>query len=149
KDHLVAALVDWRDLAAVRGIRGTEQAKQARRRKAALLLSLAMEGNNDPWHLRALVAWRDRGPRGLETLVRGEALGKRPRGDLLWLARVLAATKDFSLAVEVLRRAQRRFPDDFWVNHCLGHYLTELRPPRRAEAIGFYRVAVALRPRSP
>jgi serine/threonine protein kinase/tetratricopeptide (TPR) repeat protein len=52
------------------------------------------------------------------------------------------------LAVEVLRQAQRRRPDEFWYNFSLGYYLNNLDPPQPAEAAGYSRVAIALNPRS-
>jgi serine/threonine-protein kinase len=47
--------------------------------------------------------------------------------------------------VPVLRAAQRRHPADFWVNFDLARALQNLNP---AEAVGFYRAALALRPDS-
>jgi tetratricopeptide (TPR) repeat protein len=51
--------------------------------------------------------------------------------------------------VELLRRAQRQYPADFWVNHNLGVVLQEVSPPQREEAVRFLTAAVALRPESP
>ena len=51
-------------------------------------------------------------------------------------------------AFALLRDAQRRRPDDFWLNHMLT-WLRRSNPPRIEEAIGFYRAALALRPNSP
>jgi tetratricopeptide (TPR) repeat protein len=51
--------------------------------------------------------------------------------------------------VPLLRRAQELHPDDFWVNHSLAYALQHVKPPQLDEAITFYRVAVALQPRSP
>jgi serine/threonine protein kinase/Flp pilus assembly protein TadD len=51
--------------------------------------------------------------------------------------------------VALLRRAQQQRPDDFWVNERLAYFLLHMRPRQLDEAIGFYRVAVALRPQSP
>src|SRR5262249_16368539 len=48
-----------------------------------------------------------------------------------------------------LRQAQQRRPDDFWLNESLGLYPHHLTPPRLEEAVRYYAVAVALRPRSP
>jgi tetratricopeptide (TPR) repeat protein len=56
---------------------------------------------------------------------------------------------DVSQVVSFLRRAQQRQPDDFWVNHNLAFALHHVQPPQLDEAIGFYRVAVALCPASP
>jgi Flp pilus assembly protein TadD len=48
-----------------------------------------------------------------------------------------------------LRTAQRRHPNDFWLNHTLMLYFRGLPPPRRQEAIRFAALAVGLRPASP
>jgi serine/threonine-protein kinase len=45
----------------------------------------------------------------------------------------------------LLRRAQRRHPEDFWINFLLGRFLEDERPQ---EAAGYARVAVAIRPSS-
>jgi tetratricopeptide (TPR) repeat protein len=50
-------------------------------------------------------------------------------------------------AVALLRESQRRRPDDFWLNEGLAGILHSSRPERREEAVGFARVAVALRPK--
>jgi tetratricopeptide (TPR) repeat protein len=52
-------------------------------------------------------------------------------------------------AAELLRRAQRQYPADFWVNENLGKVLQEVTPPEREEAVRFLTAAVALRPESP
>src|SRR5262249_39255032 len=52
-------------------------------------------------------------------------------------------------AVALLEEGQRRHPGDFWLNHRLAFLLSELKPPRTADAIGYYRAALALRPDSP
>ncbi len=48
-------------------------------------------------------------------------------------------------AEPLLRAAQRRRPTDFWLNYELGRMLAEVKP---WDAIGFYRAALALRPRT-
>jgi Flp pilus assembly protein TadD len=48
-----------------------------------------------------------------------------------------------------LREAQRRHPDDFWLNTNLFElFITTMRPPQPEEAVRFAAVAVALRPGS-
>jgi tetratricopeptide (TPR) repeat protein/tRNA A-37 threonylcarbamoyl transferase component Bud32 len=47
----------------------------------------------------------------------------------------------------VLRRAQRKYPDDFWLNFQLAWNLGVLPTPRHDEAVRFLTVATALRPR--
>jgi tetratricopeptide (TPR) repeat protein len=52
------------------------------------------------------------------------------------------------VVVTVLRAGQLRYPDDFWINEYLAFILTQAEPPQLDEAIGFYRAALALRPKS-
>jgi tetratricopeptide (TPR) repeat protein len=47
----------------------------------------------------------------------------------------------------VVRKAQRQHPDDVWTNMALAEILFQ-EPATRAEAIGFYRAALACRPES-
>jgi Flp pilus assembly protein TadD len=52
-------------------------------------------------------------------------------------------------AIVFLRRAQQQHPDDFWLNHDLGYALMEkTHPPQPAEALSYFRAALALRPGS-
>ena len=50
---------------------------------------------------------------------------------------------------DLLRRAQRQYPADFWLNHNLGITLVNLTPPEPDEAVRFLTAAVAVRPDSP
>jgi tetratricopeptide (TPR) repeat protein len=52
-------------------------------------------------------------------------------------------------ALALLRNAQRRYPDDFWINELLGAALSNSQPPLSEEAIRYYTAAVSLRPGSP
>jgi tetratricopeptide (TPR) repeat protein len=57
-------------------------------------------------------------------------------------------------AEALLRKAQQRHPDDFWINHSLGLLLLESEEvpgeaSRAQESVSFFRVCVALRPQSP
>ena len=47
---------------------------------------------------------------------------------------------------QLLRQAQLRYPTDLWINHALGRHL--LLTMRSAEAIGFFRAALAVQPRN-
>jgi serine/threonine protein kinase/Flp pilus assembly protein TadD len=52
--------------------------------------------------------------------------------------------------VNYLRRAQARYPTDFWINHRLAKALSSNQAQGlHEEAVGFFRVCVALRPDSP
>jgi serine/threonine-protein kinase len=77
-----------------------------------------------------------------------EALAQPPVV-LDWLGNALANAGLPEEALALLREAHRRYPDDFWINFSLGALLNwDLRPQRPAEAVGYFRVAVALRPGS-
>jgi eukaryotic-like serine/threonine-protein kinase len=52
-------------------------------------------------------------------------------------------------AVRLLQRAQRQYPDNWWINRQLGMALLWLRPPRPAEALRYLHAACALRSRNP
>jgi serine/threonine-protein kinase len=61
------------------------------------------------------------------------------------LAKRLEALQGQAAAVDLLRRASRQYPGDFWVNHSLGLALLNQKP---AEAERYLAIAVALRPDS-
>jgi serine/threonine-protein kinase len=61
------------------------------------------------------------------------------------LAKRLEAMQGRVAAVDLLRRASRQYPGDFWVNHSLGLALLYQKP---AEAERYLAMAVALRPDS-
>ena len=48
-------------------------------------------------------------------------------------------------ALALLREAQQRHPEDFWLNYLLGQFWEKERPQ---VAVGYFRAAVAIRPRS-
>jgi serine/threonine-protein kinase len=57
------------------------------------------------------------------------------------LAKKLGQTDE--QAEPLLRAAQSRHPENFWLNYALGESLRERKP---AESVGFYRAALATRP---
>ncbi len=82
----------------------------------------------------------------LEDLAAKADGARQPKETVFSLARVLIAAEAYDDAVGLLRPAQRRFPDDFWINEYLGHALVMRRPSDYAEALRFYTAAQALRP---
>lgn len=74
---------------------------------------------------------------------------RQAKGISLWLllacGEVLAQEGHREESAEVLLMAYDRAPDDFWVNYQLGALLCEDKP---ADAVGFCRAAVAIRPDS-
>jgi serine/threonine-protein kinase len=137
-DELGVALDDWAQLTRDEGGR-------------ARLVDVA--GRLDPvpgsWRnrLRDAVARRDRA--ALEGLARSAEADALPPATTYLLGKALEEAGAYAEAVALLRRAQRRHPGDFWVNHRLAFQLTRLRPPRLDEAVRYFTAAQALRPRSP
>jgi serine/threonine protein kinase/tetratricopeptide (TPR) repeat protein len=136
--QLVAALDHWAIIKPKRDVLGCKN-----------LLSVARLADDDDWRrqLRDPAVRKDRA--ALERLAQSEGVLSQPAGSLVLLASALVEVKARSAAVDLLRRAQQRHPDDFWINHELAFHLTDLNPARVEEGIGFFRAAVALRPQSP
>jgi serine/threonine-protein kinase len=133
---LVAALDDWASVAGEPEVR-------------SWLLEVGRRADPDPWgdRFRDPGAWRDRGKlRALadEALRDGGAkLGELSPQLLAALASLLGGGAD---ALPLLRAAQRRYPDDFWLSLQLANALHTTKWDE--EALGYCRVAVALRPDS-
>ena len=115
---------------------------------AARLSAAARAADPDPWRcdLRAALGLSDQARRLAE--LRGLAGSARPDElgpiSLDLLGRALDNAGDPSAAESVLRSAQRRHPDDPWVNLDLAKLLE--RHGRREEALRFYYAARAARP---
>jgi serine/threonine protein kinase len=96
----------------------------------------------DPWRRGVLVLAQRQDRLGLEQLVeKAEALSQPPAA-LVMLGRVLVAHR--AARERLLRQAQRRYPESFWLNHDLAECLWG-----KEEGIGYARAALALRPHSP
>jgi tetratricopeptide (TPR) repeat protein len=132
---LVAALDDWAWVTRDVGAR-------------KWLLGVARRADPDPWRnrLRDPEVWSDR--QALQQLA-DEAL-RDDGAKLDELSPQLLESFGWRLrgsradAVPLFRSAQGRHPDDFWLNLDLAHVLDEAG--RWEEAVGYNRVAVALRP---
>jgi Flp pilus assembly protein TadD len=85
----------------------------------------------------------------LKSLARRDDVARLPAATLARLGGALCLLGDVEAGVAVLRRGQRRYPDDFWMNSILAYHLMESKPPNPGEATRFYTAALALRPRSP
>ena len=110
------------------------------------LLGVAGQIDPDVWRrkLRETTAHKDL--KALIELTDSENLVNQPAPTLYMLAGLLNQVGKQELATQVLRRAQQTHPEDCWINATLGRNLNSQVPPQAAEAVGFYRVAVALRP---
>jgi serine/threonine-protein kinase len=132
---LVAALDDWAFVAA-------EPASRA------WLLGVARRADPDPWRdrFRDPAVWGDRQAlRALadEALRDGGAKLDELSPQVLAALGLLLYHKGAD-AVPLLRAAQHRYPSDFWLNLALGAVLSNAT--HYEEAVGYCRVAVALRP---
>jgi eukaryotic-like serine/threonine-protein kinase len=122
---------------------------------AKRLIAIAKLADPDPWRnqLRdSLGRERSRESRSrasesndLDKLAASADVEKLPGASLARLAWALShENKD--TAISLLRHAQRAHPDDFWINWDLGNQLAH--SGQSDEAIRFFSVAVAIRPRS-
>jgi serine/threonine protein kinase/tetratricopeptide (TPR) repeat protein len=100
------------------------------------------------WWQQAHTAFFAKDRAALEALAEKVEADKLPAASLVTIARFLDALDRGPVALRLLRRAQAQYPTDFWVNHELASALLLATPPQLEEAVGFRRVAVAVRPKS-
>jgi serine/threonine-protein kinase len=137
REALLSALADWSNFTPDKG----EQQRVAKVYQLALPL--------DPLPTRVLEAARRRDSAEFVKLVNEPSFQDVPPATLINLSRGLAKWDFFAPAELVLRVGLERKPGDFWLNHELGLLLLRQQPPRAEEAIGYLRVALALRSDSP
>jgi serine/threonine-protein kinase len=118
-------------------------ASDAHRDKLRIVVDRA---DDDEWRRRLRKAlsgtyddekWRD--------LLRAREAPAQPPVVLAGLAGTLIHRHQEEETRALLREAQRRHPEEFWLNFQLGYYLQDEHPQ---EAIGYFRVALASRPQS-
>jgi tetratricopeptide (TPR) repeat protein/tRNA A-37 threonylcarbamoyl transferase component Bud32 len=110
------------------------------------LLALARRADPDAERnrFRDPAVWRDR--HKLTRLARQANLKRLSPTVTLRLGEVLERMDGPGL--EVLAQGQRRWPGDFWLNFDLANALNTKRRSRWEEAVGYYRAALAARPRT-
>jgi serine/threonine-protein kinase len=135
RDRQVAALDDWIRIAANNG--GSEQDWLRQVLKAA---------DADPWRNKVRAASANKDGQALEMLAREAMVSKQPPAFLSLVGTYLY--NDFAAygsAADLLRRAQREYPGDFWINHNLAYTLAFSQPAQLEEAIRFFTAALAIR----
>jgi serine/threonine-protein kinase len=132
---LAAALDDWLALEVDQPV--------ARR-----LLAVSREVDPEPYRNRLRAAVADADAAALKQLAREAPAADLPVPTALLLADGLHLAGELGEAVEVLRAARRRHPDDFWVNDILGVFLYNFDPSQSEEAATCFNAALALRPAS-
>jgi tetratricopeptide (TPR) repeat protein len=131
REQLVAALDDW------------ALAAQTRARQD-WVLAVARRVDPDPWRNRVRSSRRLKDRAAVERLARDFPVTR--------LSPQLAAVLGVALhaqgadRVAFLKAAVEHYPQDFWLNYELGNAYIKDRPQ---EALGYYRVALALRPGTP
>jgi serine/threonine protein kinase/Flp pilus assembly protein TadD len=140
---LTGALDDWAK------VRRTIARKRPGGTSWKHLLEVARDAEPDNvWRGRVRSALAREDPAALTDLA-ASAPEDVPAPTLVSLADALRATGKTDEAVALMRKAQRRYPGDFWVNHQLAFVLTEMNPPRWEEALRFFTAALAIRPHTP
>jgi tetratricopeptide (TPR) repeat protein len=132
---LIVALYDWA------GIHNTQN-----RAGGVALRGVAQAADPDPWRRQVRQAVEQKDNQALAALVDSPEFLHQPPASMLIFATFLRSR---GLAeVEVLRRAQRQYPGDFWINYKLALSLKDMGPSHRAETVSFWRAALAVRPQS-
>jgi Tfp pilus assembly protein PilF len=111
------------------------------------LRAVARLADDDEWRqkFRDSAVRKDRAK--LESLAERADTLQQPSANIALLARQLLAANATATAERLLRQAQQRDPDDFWINYDLAYVLSQ-QPDTKEEAIGFFRAALALHPNS-
>jgi serine/threonine-protein kinase len=147
REHLVAGLDNW----AVASYRPSDETEEPSHQVQRLSM-VARHVDPDPWRNRLREKLLSQGAPDLDELARSNSVEELPAATLALfggLATSRRGAKPSEPTMDFLRRAQRRFPGDFWINYSLAVTLRLARPRRLEEAIGFFRVSVGLRPQNP
>jgi Tfp pilus assembly protein PilF len=142
---LVAALDDWANVMTRLDDWANVKRGEARQR----LLVIARQADPDAWRARLREAVERGDEQALQEMAGEKQTADLPPTTLVLLRDALSWKGAVKEAVGVLEAGYRRHPSAFWLNHQLALSLTKTKPTRLAEAVGYYRAAVALRPDSP
>jgi serine/threonine-protein kinase len=133
RESLLAFLYDW-------VLNWEADADRAR------LRAVLERADDDDWRRRLRQAFAVAyDPAKREELLRAREAPAQPPVVLAALSSVLTRGPQEEKVRALLREAQQRHPDDFWINFQLGYLLQEERPQ---EALGYFRAALASRPQS-
>jgi tetratricopeptide (TPR) repeat protein len=132
---VLAAVADWAEYT------GDLTAKE----KLSAILRLAAR---TPWRQQMFEVVKLQDWPALARLTQEPSSFRQDPADLLVLGNLIAQT-DRPRAIEFLKQAQQRHPNDPWINLALAEHLTKMKPASMDEAIGYFRAALALRPTSP
>ncbi|MCH7686210.1 MAG: tetratricopeptide repeat protein [Planctomycetes bacterium] len=118
------------------------------------LLAVARRADADEWRnrLRNLSDKSDRTDADKELLANlaaSAAIDRLAPSALVRLGELIESVGETDRAIELLRQAQQKHPDDFWINMRLAQYLANWKVKGWDESVRFSTVAVALRPTNP
>jgi serine/threonine protein kinase/Flp pilus assembly protein TadD len=114
------------------------------------LLRVARAADPDAWRTRVREALERRNRQELRELASSEEVFGLSPATLSVLGSVLRGDKQSRRQAEAfLRKAQRRHPNDFWLNDNLREYFQSMQPSQVKEFYHFAAVTVVLRPGSP
>ncbi len=131
RETLLAFLYDW-----------LYWVSDANRDQLRALLHLA---DDDAWRREFCEALAVNDVEKLRWLARAKEALAQPPVVLSGLAGLLLDGDNTMKALALLREAQERHPEDFWINYLLGKFWVRAHA---AEAVGYCRAAVAIRPNS-
>jgi serine/threonine-protein kinase len=135
REDFIAALENWN--------RSLKKDNPIRARNLALIDRIDDSG----WRRTVRSAIQRGDTAELKKLATSDETRAQPPALIVWLSTALGDSGLQPEAERALRSAQRRYPDDFWINYDLGRLLMNTR--RRNEAKGYLMAAVASRPSSP
>jgi tetratricopeptide (TPR) repeat protein/tRNA A-37 threonylcarbamoyl transferase component Bud32 len=107
---------------------------------------IARLADDDPWRKQIRDPALRKDPAGLKRLARTRSALEQPAASVALLGLALRARQRSGAAERLLRQAQERHPDDFWLNFDLASLLRQQKPGGAAKAIGYYQAALACRP---
>jgi serine/threonine protein kinase/Flp pilus assembly protein TadD len=132
--ELTVAVDDWAD-----------KRRHANKAGWQRLITVARAADPDEWRNRVRDALRQRDKAALTELARSPELSSQPLQTLSLLA---GAIQGSEACEAVLRQAQRKYPNDFWINFQLAWALIDREQPQFDEGVRFYTAAVSLRPQN-
>jgi serine/threonine-protein kinase len=113
------------------------------------LLEVSRAADPDPLRDRIRAAIASAEFAALEKLAADRDAAALPPSTLILVASMLHQHDRAAAALDLLRRGQQRYRNDFWVNDVLGLHTSYNDIPNYQEAVSCFTAAVALRPDSP
>jgi tetratricopeptide (TPR) repeat protein len=113
------------------------------------LLAIAREADPDTQRNRFRDALATKDRKALEELAASDDVTALPASTLSLMGLLIGTKQAPQKGIDLVRQAQQKYPDDFWINIQLAGMLRDLEPKPVDEALRFSTTAVALRPHSP